>query len=476
MTVTEQPLDSQELAATVRGTVYRQDDAGYGPEVAGFYLATTHRPALAVAATCADDVAAAVRFAAGRGLPVAVQATGHGAVTAVDGGVLINTRAMADLAIDPRERTATVGAGVKWKAVVEAAAAHGLAPLNGSSSDVGVVGYTVGGGLPLMGRTYGFAADHVQRMTVVTADGEVREASPTSEPDLFWGLRGGKGNLGIVTEITVDLVPVRRIYGGGIFFPGEHAPELLRAYRDWVGGLDEQTNTSIALLRLPPIPDIPEPLRGRFVVHLRIIHVGDAESGERLVAPMRAVAPAIVDLVGEMPYTAIDSVHQDPDHPVPAHERGVLLSALDDAVVAQLLELAGPGVQTPVMIVEIRHLGGALSRPPAVANAVDNRDAAFVLEAIGVLMGPVAEIAPAATDALVASFARFSSRTGGATFVNFHGRPGDAADRARPWDPQTYARLCELKARFDPQNLFRFGHAIAPAAAIPAAIPASRGA
>ena len=159
-------------------------------------------------------------------------------------------------------------------------------------------------------------------------------------------------------------------------------------------------------------------------------------------------------------YTAIDSVHQDPDHPVPAYERGMLLSSLDDAVIDQLLSLAGPGVQTPVMIIEIRHLGGALSRQPAVPSAVDHRDAAYVLEAIGVLMGPAAEIAPAATDALVASFARFSTRPGGATFVNFHGRPGDAADRARCWSPQTYARLRELKATHDPKNLLRFGHAI----------------
>jgi hypothetical protein len=467
MTVTEQSLDSQALAAAVTGAVYRPDDARFVEEVAGFNLATTHRPALAVAATCTEDIAAAVRFAAERDLPIAVQATGHGAVSAVDAGVLISTRAMTSVSIDPVERTATVSAGAKWKAVVEAAAAHGLAPLNGSSSDVGVVGYTVGGGLPVMGRTYGFAADHVQRMTVVTADGAVREVSPVSEPDLFWGLRGGKGNLGVVTEITVDLMPVSRLYGGGIYFAGEHAPELLRAYRDWTAGLDEQTNTSIALLRLPPIPDIPEPLRGRFVVHLRVVHLGDAETGERLVAPMRAVAPAIVDLVGEMPYTAIDSVHQDPDHPVPAHERGMLLSSLGDEVINHLLAVAGPGVQTPVMIVEIRHLGGALSRQPAVPNAVDNRDAAYVLEAIGVLMGPAAEVAPATTDALASSFARFSTRPGGATLVNFHGRPGDAADRARPWTEATHARLSQLKAMHDPKNLLRFGHAIAPGAAIP---------
>lgn len=462
-------LDLAELASALHGEVFPPDHDGYSAGVAPFNLATTHRPAVVVAAESTADVAAAVRFAAKHGLPVGVQATGHGAVTAIDAGVLISTRAMTHVSIDPIERTATVGAGTRWKAVVEAAAAHGLAPLNGSSSDVGVVGYTVGGGLPLMGRTFGFAADHVQRMTVVTADGAVREVSPESEPDLFWGLRGGKGNLGIVTEMTVDLVPVNRIYGGGIFFPGEHAPALLRAYRDWIAGLDEQTNTSIALLRLPPIPDIPEPLRGQFVVHLRVVHLGDAETGEQLVAPMRAVAPAIVDLVGEMPYTAIDSVHQDPDHPVPAHERGALLSTLDDEVIDHLLAVAGPGVQTPVMFIEVRHLGGALSRQPAVPNAVDSRDAGFLLGAIGVLMGPLADVVPAATDALAASFARFSPRPGGATFVNFHGRPGDGADRARAWSADTYRRLCELKAQYDPQNMFRFGHAITDAA-----VPAPR--
>jgi FAD/FMN-containing dehydrogenase len=460
MTATDQTFDSSALAGATKGAVYRPDDDRFAEEIACFNLSTTHHPALVVAATCTEDVAAAVRFAAERELPIAVQATGHGAVTAVDAGVLISTKAMTEVTIDPRERTATVSAGAKWKSVVEAAAAHGLAPLNGSSSDVGVVGYIVGGGLPLMGRTYGFAADHVQRMTVVTADGAVREVSPTSEPELFWGMRGGKGNLGVVTEITVDLVPVSRLYGGGIFFDGEHAPELLRAYRDWSAGLDEQTNSSIGLLRLPPIPDIPEPLRGRFVVHLRVVHLGGTQTGERLVAPMRAVAPAIIDLVGDMPYTAIDSVHQDPDHPVPAHERGILLKSLDDEVIDHLLEVAGPGARTPVMFVELRHLGGALARQPAVPNAVDHRDAAFVLEAIGVLMGPAAESAPAAADALVASFARFSTQPGGATFANFHGKPGDDADRARCWKSATYARLCALKATYDPKNLLRYGHAI----------------
>lgn len=464
--------DLSELTGQLHGALLLPGDTDFADEISPFNLATTHRPALVVAAEDADDVAAAVRFAARHGLPVAVQATGHGAVTAVDAGVLISTRHLTDVRIDPRNRTATVGAGVRWSAVIEAAAEHGLAPLNGSSSDVGVVGYTVGGGLPLLGRTFGFAADHVQRMVVVTADGEIREVSAEQEPDLFWGLRGGKGNLGIVAEITVDLVPVSRLFGGGIFYPGEHAPELLRAYRRWVAGLGEETNTAIALLRLPPIPDIPEPLRGRFVVHLCVAHVGSTEDGERLVEPMRAAAPVILDHLGEMPYTAADSIFQDPDHPVPAYERSVLVSDLSEEFIDALLAAAGPDVQTPVMFVGMRQLGGALARQPAVPNAVGGRDAAFFLEAIGVLMGPVAEMVPAAVDATVAALGPFSPGGARATFVNFHGRPGDEADRARPWTPSTYARLCQLKAAYDPANLFRYGHSVAGVAQ--ATIPPSR--
>jgi FAD/FMN-containing dehydrogenase len=460
-TVDAADLDLTQLQAELAGALLLPGEPGYDTEIATFNLATTHRPPIVVAAHSTEDVAAAVRFAAQHGLPVAVQATGHGPVTAVDAGILISTKPMTSVSIDARTRTATIGAGVKWAAVIEAAAPHGLAPLNGSSSDVGAVGYTVGGGLPLLGRTFGFAADHVQAMTVVTADGAVRRVDAEHEADLFWGLRGGKGNLGIVTEMTVDLVPVSRLYGGGIFYAGEHAAAVLNAYRTWSAELDETTNSAIALVRLPPIPEIPEPLRGRFVVHLCVAHIGDIEDGDRLLAPMRAAAPAIIDAVGDMPYTAVDSIFQDPDHPVHAYERSTILRELSPQAVERLLAVAGPEANNPVMLIELRQLGGALARTPAVPNAVGSRDGAYVLAAIGVLMPPVADAVPAATDATVAALGEFST---GATFVNFHGRPGDAADRARPWAPDVYRRLSELKHTYDPHNLFRFGHAIAGAA------------
>ncbi len=462
-TVDSADLDLTSLVTTLQGTVLRPGDAGYDDEVATFNLATRHRPPVVVAAHSTADVAAAVRFAAAHGLPVGVQATGHGPATAIDDGVLVSTKHMADVRVDPSTRTATVGAGVKWRAVIDAAAPYSLAPLCGSNSDVGVVGYTAGGGLPLLGRTFGFAADHVQAFTVVTADGVVREATPERETDLFWGLRGGKGNLGIITEMTVDLVPIDRFYGGGIYYPGEHAAAVVRAFREWATTLDEKANASFALLRLPPIPDVPEPLRGKFVVHVRLAYVGSAADGERIVEPMRKVAPAIVDTLAEMPYTAADTIFNDPDHPIPAHERSLLLRDLDDAAVDHLLAVAGPDADLPVLMIDVRQLGGALGRSPAVPNAVGSRDAGYALIAIGALMPPIADAVPAAVDGLMASFEPFST---GRSMVNLHGRPGDAADRARPWAPEVYTRLCALKTAYDPTRMFRFGHAV-PDEALP---------
>ncbi|HSF26355.1 MAG TPA: FAD-binding oxidoreductase [Actinomycetes bacterium] len=446
-----------ELAATVRGSVLRPDSPGWPEEVAAYNLAVAHTPRLVVVAADAQDVAAAVRYAGAHALPVAVQATGHGAEVAIDGGLLVSTRALDSVTIDPARRTATVGAGVRWRAVLDAAAPHGLAPLSGSTSDVSVVGYTLGGGLPILGRTFGFSADHVVSLELVTADGRVRQVDAVSEPDLFWALRGGKGNLGIVTEMTVELVEVDTVFGGGIFYAAEHIPTLLHAFRTWVPDLPEHTSASIAVMRVPPFPEVPEPLRGQTVAHLRFCHLGDVAEGEALLAPMRAAAPAMMDAVGPMRFVEADSIHQDPDHPVPFVEQGTLLRELTEDTVEAVLGVAGPQVETPLLMCEIRLLGGALARPAAVPNAVGGRDAAFGVETVAIPMGPAPEAALAAVESTVAALAPWST---GRTMVNFHGVPGDEADRARAWDEPTYQRLCALVRELDPAGMFRFGHAI----------------
>jgi FAD/FMN-containing dehydrogenase len=392
-------------------------------------------------------------------MPVAVQATGHGANLPMDGGLLISTRRMNRVSVDPAARLATVAAGATWRDVLAAAAPHGLAGLNGSSTGVGVVGYTLGGGLPVLGRAFGWASERVRSMDVVTADGVLRRVDADREPDLFWALRGGKGNVGIVTAMTFELLPLRRFFGGAIYVDGDRAPELVPAYAAWTAGLPDAMCTALQLLRLPPFPDIPEPLRGRFVVQVCVAWPGDPAEGERLLAPMRAVAEPIADLVGELPYTEVDRVYSDPEHPVPAAEGSLLLRELPDDAVATMLQLAGPGSDTPLLAVALRHLGGALSRPAPVADAICARDAEYLLQTVGILAGPHAAGVPAATAAAQVAMAPWST---GRTMVNLHGSPGDAADRARCWTPETHERLRRVKGRYDPADLLRFGHAVAP--------------
>jgi FAD binding domain/Berberine and berberine like len=453
--------DHQELRDSVRGSVHRPGEPGYDEERVGFNLALPQSPAIIVAATGAADVAAAVRFAASRRLPVSVQATGHAPVGTGDGAVLVSTRGMTGLRIDPTTRTARVEAGVRWQQVVEEAAKHGLAPLNGSSPSVGVVSYTLGGGIGPLARPYGWAADRVRSLDIVTADGELRTATSDRHPDLFWGVRGGKGNFGIVTALEFELVAVATIYGGGLFFAGESASEILHTYQRWTQTVPDEMTSSVALLRLPPLPTIPEPLRGRFVVHVRISYLGTPERGEELVAPLRAVGPRVLDTVAEMPYAENASIHMDPVDPLPGYDRSLALRPLDDAAIDALLSVAGPETDFSLLLVEVRHLGGALRRQPAHPNAVGNRDASYSLLAVGV-GGP--DERPAILEAGDRLLAVMQPWATGGRLLNFMAGHLPAAAHPHAWDPETYKRLAALKSTYDPDNLFRVNVNVAPAA------------
>ncbi|WP_424854366.1 FAD-binding oxidoreductase [Streptomyces sp. SAI-170] len=449
----------------VKGPVLRPDDPAYTPEVTGFNLAAPHTPDIAIGALDTDDIVAALRWAAATDTPVTVQATGHGANFPVTEGLLLNTSRMTDVRIDPGTRTATVSAGAKWHDVLEAAAPHGLAALTGASTGTGAVGYTVGGGLPVLGRAYGYAADLVRSFQVGTADGTLHLATAEAEPDLFWALRGGKGNVGVVTEMVTGLVPVPELFGGGLYCPGEHAEPLLRAWAEWTATVPDEMGSGYTLLRLPPLPDIPEPLRGRFWARVVIAWPGAPEAGERLIAPLRTAAPVTLDTVSVIPYTAIDSIHMDPRDPLPARESCALLTALTPEAITALLRTCGPSAPPgyPLLLVELRHMGGALARPCATPDAICSRDAEFLLESVGVLTDPeAAEAVEAANHDLYTAMAPHST---GLTMVNTHGRPGDALDRARAWTPEVYDRLRRLKATYDPKNLLRHGHTVPLAAA-----------
>ena len=453
------PEDVEALVTAVAGSVLLPGDAGYDLERAVFNLNHQLLPAVIVVAQCATDVRAAVSFAAGQHRPVLVKTTGHQMVGMAEGSVLITTHRMNDIAIDAVARTARVGAGVIWAEVVQQAAEVGLAPLNGSNPTVGVAGYTLGGGLsPTLGRSRGYAADHVRSLDVVTADSELRCVDAESDPELFWALRGGKGNFGVVTALEFDLFPVSRLYGGGLYFPGEQMAEVLRAWTAWHPDTPETMTSSFAALRLPALPQVPEPLRGVFTVSLRFAYDGTAEDGERLVAPLRAIAPAILDTVADMPYTDVASIHNEPTEPLPYYERSIMLRELSGEAQDKLVELVGPQSDTTMWIAELRALGGAWDREPAVPNAVATRGLPYVL--LGVEVGPLSE-EPRLKKSIAALLDGMTRWQGDRRLVN-NLAPEEASDVRAVYGPERYARLAGVKKTYDPTNMFRLNHNVVP--------------
>ena len=460
MPITKSP--TSELTEAVRGPVLRPADVGYAAECSVYNLNLGLEPALVVGATGPDDVRAAVRFAGRQGLPVAVKNSGHQTATPATGAVLVTTGRMTDVTVDPERRTARLAAGVRWPQLLTEAARHGLAPINGSSPTTGVVGYLLGGGhSPTLGRSLGYAADHVRRIEIVTADGALRQVTAEADPELFWALRGGKGNFGVVTEIEIDLFPVTRLYGGGLYFAGEHIGAVLHSWRRWVATLPDEATSSVAVQRLPPLPELPEPLRGAFVVHLRFSHLGPAVEGADLLAPMRGCAPVLLDGVAEMPYSAMPGIHADPTEPMPYYDRTTSLRELTADTIDALIDVTGPDSGCPLVTVELRPLGGALNREPASPNAVSTRDVPFVLFGFGVGGPDRADVLRGHLDLVVR---RLEPWSGSHLMVNFlSAEEGETPEAVRAlYGDQRYRRLASVKQAYDPANMFRMNHNITP--------------
>ncbi|NMO55247.1 FAD-binding oxidoreductase [Actinoplanes sp. TBRC 11911] len=457
-------IDVAELRGSVAGPVLLPGDAGYAAEAVSNNLNNPLVPAVVVGVTNVADVQTVVRFAALHRLHVAVRATGHQTARDADGAVMINLARLDGIRIDAAARTARVEAGVRWAAVVDAAAEHGLAPLNGSAPTVSVIGYTLGGGQsPVLGRSRGYAADHVRKLEVVTADGTLREVTAASEPDLFWALRGGKGNFGVVTAIEFDLFPVTEFYGGGVFFPGDRMAEVLNAWRTWAPTLPESATTSIAVQRLPPVPDLPEPLRGAFVVHVRFANLGSAADGERLFAPIREAAPVLIDAVQTLPYRQNALIHLDPTEPIPYYDRTTTLREITPEVVDALVAFAGPGSGNPLLSIEIRALGGAFDREPAVPDAVPTRGIPYVVFGFGVGGPDQADVLRDWLARLVRTLEPWSASD--RRMVNFLSKDEAVtpAEMRLAYGPDRYDRLVRIKRRFDPDNMFRNNHNIVSA-------------
>jgi len=450
----------EALAGRVEGRVLRRGDEDFAAEVSGFQRAVTHHPEVVVGAAHADDVRAAVAFAAEHGLPVAVQSSGHGVTVALDGGVLITTGRMTGVEIDPDARTARVEAGARWADVTREAAPHGLMPPSGSAPNVGVLGYTLGGGTPLLGRTIGYAADHVRALDVVTADGTARHVTADSDPDLFWALRGGRDNYGVVTALSIGLVPVRTLYAGGLHYDAADAGVIFERYRTWSADLPDEVTTSIGMLAYPPVPALPEPLRGRHVVHVRFVSVGSSAAAEDLLEPLRALGPRLIDRVGEMPVTEAGSVYSEPDFPHGYYGGNVLLTGLDRDALATVVAMTGPGGDVSG-VVDLRQLGGAMAREPDVESAVPYRAAQYVFRVIG-MVDDGADVA-AVRDSHERVYAALAPWTLGRSVNFLYGAAGPTEFVERVYPPEMLGRLARVKATYDPRNLFRGTHNVLPA-------------
>lgn len=444
------------LGADFKGRLVRPGDGDWDQARQAFNLTLDQRPELVALAADADDVARVVRFAAGHGLRVAAQRTGHaaGPLGDLEGTVLLKASAMTRTRIDAEKRRARVQAGAQWQDVVPAASEHGLAALHGSAPDIGIVGYSLSGGIGWYARKLGLATNGITAVELVSADGEQVRASAESEPELFWALRGGGGNFGVVTALEFALHEVGEIYAGAVFFPFERASEVLHTWREWIATVPEEVTSVGRMLQFPPLEMIPEPFRGRSFSLVEATCLADEATGRELLRPLRELGPEI-DTFGSVPPAALPALHMDPPEPVPYEGEDFMLADLPADAIDDALAAAGPGSGSPLLSVELRHLGGALARPEPDHGALAAIDGVILGYSVGMFGDE------AGRRAIEAQLARVRAATAPYAaerrYFNFCEAKVDASTF---FDAETLTRLRRVKTTVDPEGMFRANHAI----------------
>jgi len=443
----------------IRGRVATADDPDWDQARQAWNLTADQRPAAIAFAETADDVAESVRFAAENDLKVAGQGTGHGAAALgpLDDTILIKTERMRGIEVDGSKARAEAGALVID--LGEAAIETGQCSMPGTSPNVGIVGYTLGGGLSWLGRKYGWACNRVTAIELVTADGDARTVDAGSEPDLFWAMRGGGGGYAIVTAIHTELLPVAEAYAGALLFPAEVGAEGVRRYRDWAADAPEEVGSLLRFLNLPPIPDVPEPLRARPLLAITAACIGSQEDGEKAIAALREIGEPVMDTFAQIPAPGLTRIAMDPEPPVPGLGHHRVLNELPDDAIDAFVAVAGPESGSPLLVAELRHLGGALARPAENGGAMDKLDGDFVMLAIGMPMAPeMQEPITARLDTLADAMNPWAAEGG---YFNYAERPC-AVDAILPAD--TCARLADVKRQWDPDDRIVANHAVSLAA------------
>ena len=427
------------------------DEPSYDDARVAWNLAIDQRPAAVVVANSVQDVQEAIGYARANDLRVAAQSTGHGAsaMGPLDETVLVRTSGLTGVEIDPLARRARVRSGTLWRDVTARAAAHGLAALAGSANDIGVAGYSLGGGMGWLARRYGLQTNSLEAIELVTADGWHLRTDRDNEPELFWALRGGGGNFGVVTALEFALYPVTEVYGGALFFPYERADEVFRSWRAWIDTVPDEVTSVARVLQFPPLEAIPEPMRGQTFSLIEAAVIGDAAQGAALIDPLRALEPGM-DTFATMPATALQELHMDPPMPVPARGDGAILSRFDDDAIDAAVAVVGAGSGSPLLSFEVRHAGGELAEARPGNGALAAIPGPFVTFGVGMAADPGMTAAVEERIDLVAS--ALAPYDAGRGYLNFAERPRDPA---KLFGAEVYERLAAVKADVDPAGLFQ---------------------
>ena len=441
------------LRNSFEGSVIASGDAEWDVARQAFNLAVDQSPALIAFPRDANDVVAAVRFAAGNGLRVAPQAGGHnaGPLGDLSGSILLKTTRMNRFEVDARRRRARAEAGVRWGPLADVLSTEELVALSGSARDVSVVPYSLGGGLGWLGRKHGLQANAVTAVELVTADGRRLRADHDTEPELFWAVRGGAANFGIVTAIEFELFPLQKMYGGSLFFPFERAGQVVHAWREWGAILPDEVSTTMKLVRFPPLPAIPEPLRGNSFAAVQAAMIGHEAFSNGFVAPLRALVPEI-DTFKRLRPGDLSHIAMDPEEPFPLLGDGRLFGDIPPEGFDRLVANAGPGSGTELQVTEMRLLGGALGRSHEGHGAIDKLDGKYT----AYIAGTIAD--PAMADAVLARI----DQVYGAMKEYESGRyPNFAELSSEPeqfFGAERTARLRRLREQWDPQRLLHANH------------------
>jgi FAD/FMN-containing dehydrogenase len=456
--VEQQTVDKDALNGNFAGAVVSPGEENWDQARAAWNLAADQTPAAVAYPESADDVVAAVNFARANGLGVAAQGTGHGAGSRgpLNGSILLKTERMKGIEIDADSGVGRYEAGVLWMEANPAAGEHGLANFSGSAPDIGIVGYTTGGGFGWLARRYGLACNHVRAIELVTADGEQRRVDPDTDPDLFWAVRGGGGSFGVVTAIEFALAELPKVFAGSVIYPAdERSSEIIDRYFEWAPALPDDVTSIARFLRLPPLPQVPEPLRDKPLITLGACYAGPESEGLELLRPIRELGEPVMDTFETMPPSGLPAVHMEPDEPVPGLVYTASLREAPQEAIDSFIETAGPESGSPLLAAELRQCGGALGEPAEGAGALSHLDAEYVFCGIGLPMSP--EMGEAINQRLDAVCKALEPWSTGSCYFNFADRP---TDLEAIFAPETLERLRDVKRRYDPDGLISGNHNI----------------